>query len=156
MTGLKKMTEVLLDLQRAIEVEGLPSAAQMQTWIAASLLDDTPQLEITVRVVGQEESASLNQDYRQKAGPTNVLSFAMQSPDFAAWPSLGDLVICAPLVAQEAQQQNKSLSAHWAHLLVHGLLHLQGLDHLEAEEAERMEAQEIRILDELGFGNPYV
>lgn len=145
-----------LDLQLACETGLWPKAEQFQSWIAASLLQDLSRLEITVRIVDWQESAELNLQYRGKNKATNVLSFEMPSPDLESWPSLGDLVICAPLVEQEAQQQNKLAVHHWAHLIVHGMLHLQGYDHIEEADALHMEGEEIRILAGLGITNPYL
>jgi probable rRNA maturation factor len=110
---------------------------------------------LSVRIVGRARSRSLNLRYRQKDKPTNVLSFAGAglAPDGRSF--LGELVICAPLVALEARAQDKSLSAHWAHLTIHGVLHLMGFDHEKASEARKMAAREIQILDQLGFSDPY-
>ena len=99
--------------------------------------------------------AELNRMYRQKEGPTNVLSFSCDVPEGVPCQILGDLVICAPVVEREALEQNKSLEAHWAHLVVHGILHLLGFDHMEDTAAEEMEALEIKILQDLGYTNPY-
>ena len=111
---------------------------------------------LSVRVVGMARSRSLNARYRHKDKPTNVLSFggAGLSPDGKQY--LGELVICAPVVAREAVTQGKSVEAHWAHMTVHGVLHLLGFDHEHGEDARKMEAREVQILDRLGFSNPYV
>ena len=103
----------------------------------------------------EAESRQLNRDYRGKDSPTNVLSFPFEAPPQVASPLLGDLVICAPVVADEARDQGKPLLAHWAHMVVHGVLHLQGYDHQTDAEAERMEEIECRILQNLHFPNPY-
>ena len=117
-------------------------------WIRHALQDDA---EITVRIVGAEEGQALNRDYRQKDYATNVLTFDyMQEPLVTA-----DLVLCAPVVALEAQEQNKTLEAHYAHLLIHGALHAQGWDHDEDEDAQVMELRESDIMQRLGFDNPY-
>ncbi len=110
---------------------------------------------VSIRVVGRARSRSLNSTYRRKPRATNVLSFAGAGrlPDGSRL--LGELVICAPVVAAEARSQNKSLAAHWAHMTVHGLLHLLGFDHEVAADAAKMEAKEVQILDRLGFTNPY-
>jgi probable rRNA maturation factor len=110
---------------------------------------------LSVRVVGAARSLSLNARYRDKRRPTNVLSFqgAGKSPDGRQY--LGELVICAPVVAREAESQGKTLAAHWAHMMVHGVLHLQGFDHQRGAEARKMSRREIQILDRLGFSNPY-
>jgi probable rRNA maturation factor len=118
-------------------------------WIRHALQSDA---EITVRIVGAEEGQSLNRDYRQKDYATNVLTF-----DYTQQPVVtADLVLCAPVVAREAKENNKTLQAHYAHLLVHGTLHAQGYDHETGErDAEAMEALEIQVLAGLGFSNPY-
>jgi len=110
---------------------------------------------VLIRLVDETEGARLNADYRGKNYPTNVLSFPFEVPPGIPNTHLGDLVICAPVVVGEAVAQGISVEAHWAHLTVHGVLHLLGYDHLEDDEAERMEAEEIRILETLGFPNPY-
>lgn len=112
-------------------------------------------LSITVRCVESEESQQLNHDYRGKNKPTNVLSFPFESPAEFFVPLLGDLVICADVVRIEAQQQNKTVLAHWAHMIVHGCLHLLGYDHINDSEADEMESLEIKILRQLGYNNPY-
>ncbi|MEN9372888.1 MAG: hypothetical protein RIR79_440 [Pseudomonadota bacterium] len=117
-------------------------------WIRHALADDA---EITVRIVDTEEGQTLNREYRQKDYATNVLTF-----DYAQEPIVqADLVLCAPVVAQEAKEQGKTLEAHYAHLIVHGTLHAQGWDHEEEEDAQIMELRETEILARLGFENPY-
>jgi probable rRNA maturation factor len=108
-----------------------------------------------VRIVDEQESAELNEQYRHKQGPTNVLSFPFECPPGVELNLLGDLVICAPVVQREAQQQQKQELAHWAHMVVHGTLHLLGYDHLQQDEAEAMENREIRIMEDLGYSDPY-
>ena len=107
-------------------------------------------------VVSETVSQTLNDQYRGKNKPTNVLSFPAEIPEFVESELIGDMVICAPLVQKEAEQQNKSLQDHWAHLTIHGCLHLLGFDHIEDEEAEQMEAIEIKVLQQLGIANPYL
>ncbi len=143
-----------VDLQLASDAADIPAAEQFQAWADAALQATTPA-ELTIRVVDSEESAELNQTYRHKAGPTNVLSFPFESEVPLEIPLLGDLVICAPVVQQEAQQQSKTIQAHWAHMVVHGVLHLQGFDHQTQSEAQEMETLEIQILADLDFSNPY-
>ncbi|WP_154223716.1 rRNA maturation RNase YbeY [Marinicella rhabdoformis] len=111
--------------------------------------------EICIKIVSAEESQFLNNTYRQKDKPTNVLSFPSEIPDFVGSPLLGDLAICADVVLQEAQEQNKSVKDHWAHLSIHGCLHLLGYDHIEDEEAETMERLEADLLAELSISDPY-
>lgn len=146
-----------LDLQVASSAEDLPDEAQFECWIAAALAglrdEDT---ELTVRLVDEDESCELNRDYRGKDNPTNVLSFPFEAPPGLNLPLLGDLVICAPVVAREAAEQNKSLAHHWAHLTVHGVLHCLGYDHMEDAEAEAMEQLEREILARLGIPDPYL
>lgn len=143
-----------LDLQLAGEFENVPRAEEFQAW-AAAVLHDLDEAELTVRVVDREESHLLNQTYRGKDGPTNVLSFPAELPEGIDLPLLGDIVICAPLVCDEATEQGKAAQAHWAHLLIHGVLHLLGYDHQHEEQAEEMESIEIRLLGKLGYANPY-
>lgn len=135
---------------------GLPSRADIRRWLQTALAGQREAAEVTVRIVGAEEGAELNATYRGKAGPTNVLSFPFENPPGLTLPLLGDLVVCAPVVAREAAEQGKGLAAHWAHLVVHGALHLLGHDHVAADEADRMEALEIELMARLGFSNPYV
>lgn len=128
------------------------SRHRVQRWLRHSLLPDVQTAEITVRIVGSEEAQALNRDYRQRDYATNVLTF-----DYSAAPHVcADLVLCADVVTREATDMGKTLSAHYAHLLVHGALHAQGWDHETSDtDAEAMEAEEIRILAGLGFDNPY-
>ncbi|MDB5975830.1 MAG: ybeY [Nevskia sp.] len=143
----------MINVQRRVTAAGIPAPSSLRAWAMAALEGATPG-EITIRVVAEEESAALNGKFRHKPYPTNVLSF----PYEAEAPSeqvLGDLVICAPVVAREAVEQNKEPNAHWAHMVVHGVLHLLGHDHIQEEEAERMEAKERQILARLGFPDPY-
>ena len=147
---------IILDLQLASTADNLPSEAQIQLWLNAAVAPFQPVAEVTVRIVDETESQQLNFDYREKDKPTNVLSFPFQCPPGIELPLLGDLVICAGVVAQEAKEQNKSLDAHWAHMVVHGSLHLLGFDHINDDDASEMEAEEIQILAELGFADPYL
>jgi probable rRNA maturation factor len=143
-----------LDLQLAGEWDDLPERREFERWVAAALRD-RQQAELTVRIVGREESRDLNSRYRGKDCATNVLSFPAGLPEGIDLPLLGDIVVCAPLVADEAAQQGKSLSDHWAHLVVHGVLHLLGYDHVEEAEALEMEALETVVLAGLGIDDPY-
>ena len=149
---------ILLSVDRATNVAS-PTDATLQGWVShtltqtASLREPTP--ELSIRITDNEEAADLNQAYRAKAGPTNVLSFPADVPAETGSGLLGDLVICAPLVQREAAQQKKPEEAHWAHLVIHGVLHLLGHDHQVPAEAEQMEALEIDLLGHLGFPNPY-
>lgn len=144
-----------VDIQRQTETGQQPDDPDICRWAAAAYLGDNSDTEMTVRIVDQLESAQLNETYRHKTGPTNVLSFPFETPPGVDLSLLGDLVICAPVVEREAIEQNKTTKAHWAHMVVHGSLHLQGYDHIEPQQAEQMEALEIDILARLDFPNPY-
>lgn len=148
--------QTILDLQLVSQANiKLPSKAQMQKWLDYFLAQFVDQAELTVRIVDEAESQALNLMYRHIDKPTNVLSFPFESPIEMETPLLGDLVICAPIVEQEAKAQHKTIEAHFLHLLLHGCLHLLGYDHIEEDEAVEMEALETEILAELGFKNPY-
>lgn len=149
------MTDLVLDIQRATSKAGLPADSAFERWVAVALEDVAGQVEVTIRLVGEEESARLNSSYRNKRGPTNVLSFPFEAPLGMASDLLGDLVICAPVVLREAAQQGKPDEAHWAHMVIHGILHLRGYDHQTDEEATRMEAFERTLMSRLGFDDPY-
>jgi probable rRNA maturation factor len=144
-----------LDVQVASEQPGLPSKALFARWLAPCLPPEKRHWDITIRLVDNSESQTLNRDYRDKDYPTNVLSFPSDLPADLNIPLLGDLVICAPVVAQEAEAQSKELLAHWAHMTVHGCLHLLGYDHETDAQAEVMESLERSILLGLGFADPY-
>ena len=147
---------VTLDVQ--YELEAGPDEDDIRRWIEAVLAAEaeTAEVELTVRIVDEAEMAELNARYRHKTGPTNILSFPFEAPPGVELNLLGDLVIAAPVVQREAREQGKTETAHWAHMVVHGTLHLLGYDHLKPAEAEDMEAREINILHELGFSNPYL
>jgi probable rRNA maturation factor len=136
---------------------GVPSSASFRQWVAAALrgVRRRKPAEVAIRIVGADEGQALNRDYRGKDYPTNVLSFPAELPPALNLPLLGDLAICAPVVAREAAEQGKRPRDHWAHLTIHGTLHLLGYDHLEDAEAEAMEALETRILAGLGIADPY-
>jgi len=143
-----------LCLQNASKAQDIPGQSQIEEWLLP-VLRSLPQVILTIRIVDAAESALLNQEYRQKTGATNVLSFPADLPEEVDLPLLGDLVICAPLVESEATAQNKPLEAHWAHLIIHGTLHLLGYDHLLEADAEEMESLETELLKQLGFADPY-
>ena len=126
------------------------------TGVDAVLLDATEDSEIVIRVVDEAEMIQFNEQYRNKKGSTNILSFPFDMPDGIENELLGDLLICAPVIERESLQQHKQLEHHWAHLIVHGVLHLQGYDHINDNEAVTMESLEIEILETLGFDNPYL
>lgn len=154
------MTEV--ELQWAVEPQAILTEALCQKWVEAALQGDlrAQSTAVTIRIVDAEESRQLNRDYRGKDYATNVLSF-----EFALPPGLepeddeplylGDLAICASVVIEEAMAQEKTLEEHWAHLVIHGTLHLQGYDHIDEQEAEKMEALETQIMQQLGYDDPY-
>ena len=144
-----------LDVQIATNVKDYPSEQTFQHWIDTVLSDQCQDSEVVIRLVDDMESAQLNQQYRHKTGPTNILSFPFEAPEGIEMDLLGDLVICAPLIAKEALQQHKILEHHWAHITIHGILHLLGYDHIEDGEAEEMEALEIKFLNMLNIANPY-
>lgn len=156
------MQNLYIDLQIASENgENLPSESQFQHWVHQALTQqasnsDYPETEITLRIVDEAESHELNLTYRGKDKPTNVLSFPFDVPVGIDLPLLGDLVICRQVVEREAAEQQKPLEAHWAHLAIHGTLHLLGYDHLTDEEAEEMESLETQIMQSLGFDDPYL
>ena len=148
--------QVELDLQLASEAAALPDEAQLRRWCELALRQRTADSELTIRLVDEAEGRELNHTWRHKDYATNVLSFPADVPDeLLDIPLLGDLVICVPVVEREAREQGKTLEAHWAHLVIHGCLHLLGYDHLEDEEAEEMEALERELLAELGHPDPY-
>lgn len=149
-----------VDIQVATTASQLPDEAALQQWVDATLaavlaVTEAPR-ELTVRMVDKEESRMLNAQYRQKDKPTNVLSFPSDLPPELDIPLLGDLIICAPVVEEEAREQNKSLDAHWAHMVIHGTLHLLGYDHIEDSDAAVMEGLEVDILASLNYTNPYI
>jgi len=153
--------DVTLDLQLATDAGTLPSPGDFEHWVRTALdglLGEADAVELSIRIVDTEESAELNQTYRHKTGPTNVLSFPFEAPeaiDFEEPELLGDLVICAPVVAQEATEQKKQPQSHWAHMVIHGTLHLLGYDHIEDADAHEMETLEIKLMEKLGYDNPY-
>lgn len=148
---------VRVDLQIAVtdKLSSLPSQKQFRQWAELALQCRYKSAEMTIRIVDATESAQLNETYRHKSGPTNVLSFPFEANVPLRVPLLGDLVICAEVVAREAQQQDKTLESHWAHMVIHGTLHLIGFDHLTTDEAQTMEGMEIQIMQQLGYTNPY-
>lgn len=152
--------ELVVDLQIATQNDQtLPALTDIEKWVLSAINAGSSitrsEAELTVRFVDSDESQQLNSDYRQKDHPTNVLSFPFQNPPGITLPLLGDLVICKEVVENEAIEQNKQLNAHWAHMIIHGTLHLLGYDHIIEEEALEMENIETKLLVELGFPAPY-
>ena len=146
-----------LDLQLAVEDEsGLPSFDEIHSWLSNAISLFQSDAEVTVRIVDEQESHQLNLEYRGKDKPTNVLSFPFEVPPGIEINLLGDLIICRQVVEQEAIEQDKPLLAHWAHMVVHGSLHLLGYDHIEDDEAEEMESLETEIMQKMGFEDPYI
>ena len=153
--------ELYVDLQVASDnTQSLPTLTQLQTWVSAAITAGSGQTrdeaELTVRIVDADESQSLNGQYRGKDKPTNVLSFPFQNPPGITLPLLGDLIICKAVVEKEAIEQDKQLLSHWAHMLIHGTLHLLGYDHIEQKEAETMERIETNLMIKLGYSDPYL
>ena len=160
-----------LDVQNPYEYTSIPDQSELLHWVEAAIQGQhsDSHLCIVIRFVNEEEGKTLNRAYRHKKYPTNVLSFPFEEPEFISDISavneaisqhlqqqhLGDIVLCEPVVKAEALEQNKTLRQHWAHLIVHGALHLQGYDHLNDKEADMMESLEVKILQSLGFDNPY-
>lgn len=145
-----------LDLQLASTASNIPEQTLFIQWCTQAILPYQDSAELTIRIVDGEEGRELNHVYRHKDYATNVLSFPSELPEgLLDIPLLGDLVICAPIVAKEAKEQQKSLEGHWAHLVTHGCLHLLGFDHETADQANEMEAIEIQLLTQQGYHNPY-
>jgi probable rRNA maturation factor len=147
----------IVHLNYGVPRKGLPSAQSFRRWVEAALAGAKRRkpAELAIRIVGTREGRTLNRDYRNKDYATNVLSFPVELPPGVSLPLIGDLAICAPVVAREAAEQGKPASHHWAHMTVHGVLHLLGYDHIDDQEAEAMEALETRILGKLGISDPY-
>ncbi|MGH8378029.1 MAG: rRNA maturation RNase YbeY [Gammaproteobacteria bacterium] len=146
---------IQVTVQKATQSDKLPTKTQFTCWINAALVGRRDAAELTIRIVDEAESATLNRTYRHKNHPTNVLSFPTSVPAGVQTSLLGDLVICAPVVLREAAQQNKAIESHWAHLTVHGTLHLLGYDHEAEAQAREMESLETAVLAGLGYSDPY-
>ncbi len=145
-----------LDVQYATGSRaGLPARRSIESWVRAALAGRRRGAQLAVRIVAEDEGRALNERYRRRGGPTNVLSFPFEHPERMRPPLLGDIVLCAPVVQREAADQGKPPRAHWAHLVVHGVLHLLGHDHERPREAARMEGLERKILAGLGYPDPY-
>ncbi|MFZ2485952.1 MAG: rRNA maturation RNase YbeY [Candidatus Rickettsiella isopodorum] len=151
-----KEKRIKITIQTVTSHTFIPSRYFLQQWVNKAFSNKIGSSAVNIRLVSKKESAELNNFYRHKKGPTNILSFPFEPPPEISSPFLGDLVICAMLVNQEAKQQAKTRLAHWAHLVIHGCLHLIGYDHIYNKEATQMETIEIQLLKELGYENPYI
>ena len=140
--------KLMLTMQFAVSRRGLPGTEKFRQWASAALIEN---VDVTIRLVGRDEGLALNATYRNRAKPTNVLTFVYSETR----PLSGDIVLCIPVVKEEARAQGKTLEAHLAHLTVHGLLHLQGFDHDTRQDAELMEGLETEIISKLGYADPY-
>ncbi len=152
------MIDLELDVQNALSpatVTPVPDNTSIMRWCQAALAQRQGETQLTVRLVDEAESAELNETYRGKKGPTNVLSFPFEAPPGVDIPLLGDVVICAAVVQREAQEQGKSVLDHWAHMVVHGVLHLIGYDHMTEHQAHEMEQLEREILAGMAIADPY-
>ena len=146
---------IQLEIQYAADETVAPARQQFFDWVAVIPNDKKNYFEVSLRIVDEAEMTALNQAYRGKNKSTNVLAFPADIPPGVEVNLLGDVVICLPEVQREAAEQMKPVEAHWAHLLIHGILHLQGYDHINSQDAERMEKKEIELLAALGYPNPY-
>lgn len=152
----RRQVELDLGVSYGLERTGLPSPLSFRRWAEAALAGRIKRADLAIRLVGEREGKALNRHYRGKDYATNVLSFPAELPEGVNLPILGDVVLCAPVVAREARTQGKPLKAHYAHLTVHGVLHLLGMDHDDPREAEAMEQIEREILSGLGVPDPYL
>ncbi len=144
-----------IDIQKVCTSEDSPDEDSIKRWVSAAIRDERDECELSIRIVDEQESADFNQRYRGKNGATNVLSFPFDAVTPEPLPILGDLVICAPVLVREASEQDKTITAHWAHIVIHGVLHLLGYDHIEDQDAEQMESLETEIMLVLDFPPPY-
>jgi probable rRNA maturation factor len=143
-----------LEIQRLVDDPGVPSDEQIAAWVNGVLADQGP-IMVNLRIVDLAEGWALNKQWRGRDCATNVLSFPASAPQVEGQRVLGDVVLCAPVITREAAEQGKAVSDHWAHLVIHGLLHLLGFDHTQSEQAQVMEAREVELLSALGMPNPY-
>ena len=147
--------QLRIDVGYGLPRSGVPAATSLRQFAAAALRGRRESAELAIRIVDGEEGRDLNARFRGRDYPTNVLSFPAELPPGVDLPLLGDIVLCAPVIAREAAEQSKPLRAHYAHMVVHGVLHLLGFDHVDSAEAEAMEAEEVGILAGLGIADPY-
>ncbi len=143
-----------IELQLATSGEYVPADNDIRRWASAAA--NSQEAAVTIRIVSSDEIRTLNRDYRERDSATNVLSFSSDYPPELKLSYLGDIAICAEIVNREAAEQGKTADAHWAHIVIHGILHLQGFDHIDPQDAKQMESREIELLNIFGFGNPYI
>ena len=146
----------IVDVQFGLDESGLPTADEFMFWAVAALENIDTELELSIRIVDEAEATQLNEKWRDMEGATNVLSFPAEITEEIQPRPLGDVVICAPIIAREAIEQKKSIADHWAHMVIHGTLHLLGYDHIETLEIKKMESLEIKLLNQLNINNPYI
>ena len=145
-----------VDVQFGLDESGLPTADEFMFWAVAALENIDTELELSIRIVDEAEATQLNEKWRDMEGATNVLSFPTEITEEIQPRPLGDVVICAPIIAREAIEQEKPIADHWAHMVIHGTLHLLGYDHIETLEMKKMESLEIKLLNQLNIDNPYI
>jgi probable rRNA maturation factor len=155
MSNMTAKSEPHVTVQYAVAAQGVPGEQDIRAWAGLALQEADGRREVVVRIVDEAEITALNRQYRGKDGPTNVLSFPCEGFPGIDTQLLGDVVICAPVVAAEAVTQGKLPQSHWAHLVIHGVLHLLGYDHHTDTEAQRMESREVILLSGLGYDDPY-
>lgn len=142
-------------IENVSRCKNIPDESAIHQWVTTALSGHKHPMELNIRIIDEDESAALNHQYRKKNNPTNVLSFPANLPESLKLPLLGDLAVCAQVIEREAREQNKALYAHWAHIIIHGSLHLIGFDHKDDAEAEKMELLETQLLVSLNFLPPY-
>jgi probable rRNA maturation factor len=145
-----------VDVQFGLDESGLPTADEFMFWAVVALENIDTELELSIRIVDEAEATQLNEKWRDMEGATNVLSFPTEITEEIQPRPLGDVVICAPIIAREAIEQEKPIADHWAHMVIHGTLHLLGYDHIETLEMKKMESLEIKLLNQLNINNPYI
>jgi probable rRNA maturation factor len=146
---------LIVDIQMASASEEAPDPQSIERWVGAAIGNQRESTELSIRIVDVDEGQILNEQFRGSTGATNVLSFPFENESPELLPLIGDIVICAPVVLKEASEQNKTLNAHWAHMIIHGVLHLLGHDHQNENDANLMETLETEIMQGLGFPPPY-
>lgn len=150
-----RIKKIKVNIQRSSKSPHTPTNQKIRKWVETALAGKRRRSEVTLRIVNIKESQQLNEKWLRKKGPTNVLSFPADNSGISGHKQLGDIILCAPVISREAAQQGKSLVAHWAHMVIHGTLHLIGYDHIKPAEIRKMENLEIKILASLGYANPY-